>query len=252
MIYKYRKLEDEINTLNLIKAGELFFTSPNNLNDPFDSRISFNFISLSDFEVKIYMTTLYQRLISIGKNPTVTANNLNQLFINRTELQKLNDDINFDVTNKKIGVFSSSKDWDNLLLWSHYGDHHKGIVVGLNEEKIISDNKFLICGDVHYPQDNNPPILLPSMSTEQLMHTRFFYKAKDWSYENEFRLVYDLQPDFFDRKIFCPLSIEEITFGFRVNVSEYQELIGLCKSKGMKVYHTIKNPTKFSISRVEI
>jgi hypothetical protein len=252
MIYKYKKLIESENTIKLIMLGELYFTSPDKLNDPFDSRISFDFFSLSDTEVKIHLTHLYQRLISLGKNPELSVDYLNFLFTNRAELQKINDDSNFVVTNEKIGVFSSSKEWDNLLLWSHYGDHHKGIVVGLNEEKIINDYKFLICGDVNYPHDNNPPTLLPSMSTEQSMHTRFFYKAKDWAYENEFRFVNDLQPDLFERKIFCPLSIEEITFGFRVNVAGYEDLIEHCKSKGIKVYQTTKDRTKFSVSRVGI
>ena len=252
MIYKYRKLEKSENTINLIKVGELYFSSPDELNDPFDSRISYDFFNLSEFEIKIHLTTLFQRLISMGKDPKLTRVYFDQILSNRGELQDLNDNSNFAVTNLKIGIFSSSKEWDNLLMWSHYGDHHKGIVVGLNEEKIINNNKFLICGDVNYPIDNIPPTLLPSMSTIESMNKRFFYKAKDWSYEREFRLLNDLQPDLFDRKLFCHESVEEITFGFRVNLSEYRELIEFCKSYGMKVFQSIKNPTRFSVSRVEI
>jgi hypothetical protein len=252
MIYKYKELIKNKNTINLIMLGELYFTSPDKLNDPFDSRISFDFDNLSEFEIDIYLKNLYQKLISIGKNPVQTKEQMISLKNDRTKLQELDDEINFKVTNIKIGVFSSSKNWDNLLMWSHYGDHHKGIVIGLNEHKIINDNKFLICGDVIYPLKNTPPTVLPSMNIVQSMHTRFFYKAKDWAYEDEFRLVYDLQPDLFERKIFCPLSIEEITFGYRVDVSEYQDLIKHCKSKGIKVYQTTKDRTKFSVSRVEI
>lgn len=252
MIYKYRKLEKSESTFNLIKAGELYFSSPDVLNDPFDSRISYDFFNLSEFEINFYLTSLFKILISRGENPTQTIIYLNRLLNNRRELQELNDNSNFEVTNLKIGIFSSSKEWDNLLLWSHYGDHHKGIVVGLNEEKIRNNYKFLICGNVNYPIDNIPPTLLPSMDDPTSMYVRFFHKAKDWSYENEFRILYDLQPDLFDRKLFCPESVEEITFGFRVNLSEYKELIVFCKSCGIRVFQSIKNTTKFSVSRVEI
>ena len=252
MIYKYRKLEESDITTRLIIEGELYFSSPDEFNDPFDSRITYDFNSLSDDEVKLYLTKLQRRNDLIGRNPELTKIYLENLFKNRIKLQELSDLTESEVLNKKIGIFSSSKFWDNLLMWSHYADHHKGIVVGLNEKRIINDNSFLICGDVQYLNDNVPPKLLPSMDDPSIMHVRFFHKAKDWSYENEFRLLNDLDPKSFERKVFCPESIEEITFGFSVNHLLYPELIDFCKSKGIKIFKANKVPSSISITRREI
>src|SRR2546429_474927 len=34
--------------------------------------------------------------------------------------------------NKWCGVLCFSRDWQNAMLWSHYGDKHKGICLGLD------------------------------------------------------------------------------------------------------------------------
>jgi len=38
----------------------------------------------------------------------------------------------FEDTKSKLGIFCASKSYMNTLLWSHYGDSHKGICLGFH------------------------------------------------------------------------------------------------------------------------
>ena len=252
MIYKYRKLSKNDNTQNLLRNGELFFPSPKKLNDPFDSLISINVDELSNMEIDFYLKKIQNYLIVKGENPGLINSILSSYKNNKQKLQGLIDDNNDDVVNQKIGVFSSSTNWDNLLMWSHYGDNHAGVVVSINEKMILKNHPYLIAGLVNYPEDNKPPILLPSMKDEQAMYNRFFYKAKDWKYENEFRFINDLQPPEFSRKIYCKDSIEEVTVGFNCPLIEFTKVMEYCKSNSIRFFQTKKVPHTFLIDRVEI
>ncbi len=252
MIYKYRKLSKNKNTQNLIINGELYFPSPKKLNDPFDSLISINVFELSDLEIDIYLKKIQNYLIVKWGHPELINSILSSYKNDKYKLQGLIDDYNDDVVNQKIGVYSTSTNWDNLLMWSHYGDNHAGVVVSLNEKMILKNHPYLIAGLVQYPEDNKPPIILPSMKDEQAMYNRFFYKAKDWKYENEFRLINDLQPPEFSRKIYCKDSIEEVTVGFNCPLIEFTKIMKYCKSNSIRFFQTKKVPHTFSIVRLEL
>ena len=102
---------------------------------------------------------------------------------------------------------------DNPLLWSHYGDQHRGLCIGYT----LSRNPELRLHEVLYDGDR---MLLTSLiadsflnndpkSQELLDRNVLLKQAPSWSYECEWRLfsnkgVQDL-----------PLGLKEVTFGLR-------------------------------------
>ncbi len=81
----------------------------------------------------------------------------------------------------RIGILCFSRNWDNLLLWSHYGASHKGICLGFD----IPDDCDL---DVHY-QPNLIRIRGAQDVTEDLQLKVLRTKHESWSYEQEVRLI---------------------------------------------------------------
>lgn len=98
------------------------------------------------------------------------------------------------------GVLCLSETPDNLLMWSHYADNHKGAVI----EFIIDENDpfSLFCidyvaklsdakfGKISYKKDRN---YLGSSSTDNTRSIREHYafiKSKEWEYEKEHRFVF--------------------------------------------------------------
>jgi hypothetical protein len=80
-----------------------------------------------------------------------------------------------------IGILCFSRNWDNILLWSHYGASHTGICLGFD----VPDDYDV---DVHY-QPNLIQIRGPQDVNEELQLRMLRTKHENWSYEQEVRLI---------------------------------------------------------------
>ena len=83
----------------------------------------------------------------------------------------------------KLGILCFSRNWDNLLMWSHYGDKHAGLCMGFDIPDGPPGDGYDL--DVNYQpnviqakaSDVNPELVL------RMLHT----KHESWSYEQEVR-----------------------------------------------------------------
>lgn len=81
---------------------------------------------------------------------------------------------------RSIGLLCFSKNWDNLLLWSHYATSHTGLCLGFD----IPDHSSL---DVHY-QPNLLKISNVKDIGPDLAYRLLSTKHESWKYEQEVRL----------------------------------------------------------------
>lgn len=99
LLYKYSSIN--MNLISSLAGGYLFFSKPDNFNDPFDS-------------------------------------NLNYLLDKRILWSSGNRDIENAITDLKgrMGICCLTSDDENLHMWAHYGNSHRGICVGYDVELI--------------------------------------------------------------------------------------------------------------------
>ena len=116
----------------------------------------------------------------------------------------------FNRLSRKYGVLSLTRNPLNALMWAHYGDDHRGVVIGIDVEKAglndlansVIPAKF---GEIIYTS-TIPRNHLPTSTTESLMEVgiqsssfhedsyelfknAFLYKDLSWGYEEEVRIV---------------------------------------------------------------
>ena len=98
---------------------------------------------------------------------------------------------------KKTGIVSFTETKDNLLMWSHYADNHRGIVVAFDTSHDFlkkDGSKSRELGRVHYRKDRMKA--LPQRLKDGFYmsdSTRiYFEKSDEWIYEKEHRLISDL------------------------------------------------------------
>ena len=98
----------------------------------------------------------------------------------------------------KYGLMCFSEGWQSPLLWSHYGDRHRGIALGFD----IPDNKAI---PVRYVDER---IAVAGSALDEAMVTRFLSTKFDgWSYEKEIRVFANLtKPDLADGKFYADFS----------------------------------------------
>lgn len=82
------------------------------------------------------------------------------------------------------------------------------------------------------------------------------HKAKDWAYEEEYRLTklyFPFPPSNAERTIKIPEEcIEEVLLGLKINEKHKTEILEECRNRQIKVFQARKVPFKFEIERVEI
>ena len=130
------------------------------------------------------------------------------------------------------GLLCFSRNWDNLLLWSHYGASHTGLCLGFD----IPDSSARRTGDmeVRY-QPNLLQVNKPEDVTYDLANLLLRTKHESWSYEQEVRIFVRLDdPPDADGLRWCDfgpnLELKEVVAGAQCAPADLKALAGLLKN----------------------
>ncbi len=260
IIYKYRNWTDKYHKKMLLQ-NEVYMSSPKDFNDPFDCRIPKNFYSLNtDEKIESFVDKMIgkhrQTLIENGKDIDKLEENLRGRLQDLEAFQNESENLEFSEMDKHYGVLSLSARWDSILMWSHYGDYHKGYCIGFNEKKMRESNLFGSGGNVNYRTDF--PDINPLISEDTMVKAfkQTHNKVEDWKYEEEYRLTKLFFPDLpkqEDRTIGVPEElIEEVNLGMKIADEHKAEIVAQCKKRNIPVYQLEKVPLKFELTRIQL
>lgn len=229
---------------------EVSFTAPVEFNDPFDCALYIN-----------TTTKDYTDYLNSNENFNYTKSKLEQnlgkkvsescvkIFIRKSKkkfkerrdkkdyISELGKEAWEISTKANIRILSLSKNYNNLLMWSHYAKNHKGFVVGIKsayfESEIFSNLNKDIWGlkNVIY-EDKLPefnPWKNPIPTQSKLLS--FFKKSKCWEYEEEVRFVGYMEEkclNFHIEKI--PNNyIESIRLGAKITDEDKTKIVNFCR-----------------------
>ncbi len=150
--------------------------------------------------------------------------------------------------NRTFGICSLSSNRDNILMWSHYSDCHRGFVVGLDSSVLYHTAKGQI-GKVIYDMKFPKVGLFESGITDiiRLLYT----KSPLWDYEDEYRISIDRPKTI----VTLPASaFKEIVIGCQMPENEKNEIVKLVKEKfkDAKRYEAIISLYEFKLDLIPI
>lgn len=200
LLFKYRHFNE--NTLAIFINCELYFPKTKEFNDPFDGQIDL-FAALKSFA-----ETEDNRLESATENLVA---------------KKICKEANAEINN--AGILSLSEVENEILMWSHYSDDHKGICIGFDKNGLIED----FCTQAH-PVDYDIMYKKPRNAFENLMkeyidsglspfqHLQadvyqilIQYKHENWQYEKEIRFLQTISGVY----KFSPHNMKRVFYGIR-------------------------------------
>ncbi|MGJ0299329.1 DUF2971 domain-containing protein [Aliarcobacter cryaerophilus] len=157
-IYKYFSLERGTNFLNL---PLMRISTSNSLNDPFESEYA-----RSDLKA---IEEIYRKKYE----------NHWQAY-----LKKFQD----------YGIISLTTNNNNLLMWSHYADEHKGIVIGFDINENNPSDFFYTpttCRfeKVKYIQSRQFECIINENNLDEVKLHYSILKSNEWNYESEYRFI---------------------------------------------------------------
>lgn len=186
--YRYVSLDStNISSMNKLRDvifhSSLWLSSRNGFNDPFDIKAKV----IIDGKPENLRNKI-KGLLKIHKpklGGIKRTQEINRIMTNQAELLK-NVNNSMDNSLEKIGACCFTIDPRNLLMWSHYANHHKGVV--LQFEVARDTSAFLKTVSVDYVKDY--PIINWANETEHEIGKSFLNKFKTWEYEKEWRIVH--------------------------------------------------------------
>jgi hypothetical protein len=188
-LYHYQGFDDPARLARILADDTVYCSNPKDFNDPWDCRPCFSKTTLDD---PAQYERVVQWFVRIGRkrNPSIPdAEHSRREHVLRTERARLEwmiDQMTAEMEQAmfvQYRVYCLSTHADAPLMWSHYARSHQGVCLQ------FSVQNALFCGSLpvqyldHYPEfdltDDSEDGALRALLT----------KSKDWSYEDEFRLV---------------------------------------------------------------
>ncbi len=125
-LYRYYQFDEF--TEKIFVNNEIYFQTPSKFNDPLDSRIAYARGSTVEKEQEFLKRNLplvipglsEQEVSQMSKDPS----KVEQFFNDFCEKQ--------DKRRDELGVYCLTTLRDNILMWAHYSDYHKGFCLEFN------------------------------------------------------------------------------------------------------------------------
>lgn len=147
-----------------------------------------------------------------------------------------------DTLNDEFKVCSFSQYKENILMWSHYANYHKGFCIEYEIEEILRKN----------------PNLFPVMYSNEIIDKKendmryMLRKSLDWQYECEWRIIdinYEKSSLYSLVEMPRPVSIY---LGCKIEEGLKGYLINYCKNNNIKVYNSTINRERYELNFNEI
>ena len=265
-LYKYR--EFNVCNFNALVRDQLWFADPKSFNDPLDTQPSLD-VDVDESALKGILSALIERRTSAEKISAARAlkakgSRLLERIesLSREEARRVIQTIEYNAKHPEAdsnflerelrsnieeelvqrydsGIVSLSERDDCPLLWSHYGDEHRGICIGYS----VRDKEPRKPAKVEYK--GNRQILASKVAAmlrgdenarKQVDEAVLLRKGEGWRYEQEWRLIGN--QGLHD----SPLELEEIIFGCRFE--------GIADLALFKTFESRKRPVEFQRMRV--
>lgn len=239
-LYKYRSFSNR--TLSMLVDDIIYFANPTTFNDPLDTKPKLE-TDLDSYALEGILSQLIEERTSAEmsaaaktiryRGPKTLDHIAHQ---SRKAAERLLADIRYDATDPEItvadptmfllsqyveeellhrydkGVFSLAERVTCPLMWSHYGDQHRGLCLGYS----IPDTSLSNVHKIHYGGSRSvqASAVAAMLGGDDAARRRvdeavLLKKAKPWAYEREWRLIGPRG------KQDSPLELEEVVFGMR-------------------------------------
>ena len=239
-LYKYQPYTTW--SLDNLKDRRLWFSKPSEFNDPFDCAIDLDIAEMSEDEWRIvYEKKVPSDLKYLNNGAPNELVKENFLLAIRNLLNEQKEKM---LNNKGVACFAERV--DNLLLWSHYADKHRGFCLEFDTEYEpfrLSSKIFPVKYSDKTPIFNPFGILFDKDSKQFIKAIRT--KSCHWAYEEEWRIFhkkgnheYGIEPE----------ALTGVYFGSMMPYAHKEIISLILRDSPTSLYEMHKEKGKFQVS----
>lgn len=279
--YKYRAINKY--SLETLENDTVYFSQYTDFNDPFELSTPFPNLARMYSNASEQLDILHKKGFFSAANYYELKNICERIVKNgNPELDKTHKTIREKMA--KTGIYSLSKVNNEILMWSHYADNHRGFCIGFENLHLntapqvkqlpvnykttftdLSDPTIIINyyvnvfhNFVHLPDKawnakrEKLAKVVKHIDDQRGGISVLTDKYEKWAYEQEIRLIDERN---FGLKQFNPRCMKSITFGLRTNQQEINNIIDICKKnkkEHIKFFKAEKHDEKFELKIVAL
>lgn len=270
-LYKYLH-EDRV---SLLDDGLRRFTQPSEFNDPFEVKPVIKDLGADPQTTKSFgshyestVRELHKKLSPEIKKKLPLEKLINTPALKNKFLEILKIEMTKQTPNlvasmqenfsKKAGILSLSEASDNLLMWAHYANDHRGFVVGFDvtheffNQKRTDADQLRHLRKIQYSHSRPKLTFSETKSIDELM-----IKGAIWDYEKEWRMTQSIADadKVLERDIHLfriPFSaFKSVRIGVRANQQTKQKVLDLLSSNSelghVKIYQLSIHDSKYEL-----
>lgn len=227
-LYKYRSIDS---ACDFLRNHSIYFSNYKEFNDPFESACKKKF----DFTYEQYVET-FRRWGKDYYDAAMKADEIRTGKIDGKALLKLAT----DTILSSFSYYCMTESPDNILMWSHYADSHKGVCLKLD---LLQDlDTFFITVPVDYNSEYLEFDTLAGNPAPIIQR-----KSSDWEYEKEHRAVKINKHGLVEIK---KEALVEIIFGCRTSISDKARIREITIKNGFNVsfLEAVQNPEAYKLN----
>ena len=223
LLYKYVSGERALTCLPEIGDGALRATQPAALNDPFECAVAYLLLEMdkraANREVARVLTSMNRTTPVSETDVDEARDKYGSLYLRELLSKQLS---------QRFGVVSFATDPRHPLMWSHYASDGAGFVLGYSMARLMNlSGKAQQLREVRFESN---PIVIESyhLLNEGAVSSILSVKGEHWSYENEWRLIVELD--------------ETVGMGRKDRHGQPINLLRVPNEVVMSVYYTERTP----------
>jgi hypothetical protein len=192
LLYKYQPVTAR--SLENLKLKELWFSAPAAFNDPFDCALDVRFKQIDDDDVaraleyargKVGLSPEFEAEIVSAKGSAARLREAVErsavLAFGRPEIE---------AAFKQVGVACFAEKYDDLLMWAHYADGHRGFCLEFSTDADPFGKAFPVAYTDKTPEVNPLDLLDKRPTGADIMDVMLGTKHTCWQYEREWRITH--------------------------------------------------------------
>jgi len=213
-LFKYCKFD--VNALQIIINKTLYFSAPDKLNDPLDSKFNLRIFNPQNFSQTTLDIIRYSGF-SFREEFRELLDDISSILTNPNKQKMLFEEYFTYMQNTYIGICSFSTEINSAnLLWSHYANEAKGLCLVFDKEHL---NQSLIKNNNHGFRLFKDPVIYNGIKPIEVeinedgnltfTFDHLLSKSQHWADEKEFRMIkksYVTGPTDFNFNRFYPFS----------------------------------------------
>ena len=228
VLYKYGKFDEY--TEKIFTNNEIYFSSPDEFNDPFDSKPHLTYDGTLK-ERKRYLCKLYQKKYPTRSKEEILTDVEMEIITKRRDRIVLEEALEKarELLRKELGICCFTEIRDNILMWAHYAKQHTGFCL---EFDVNNDFFRLLTCAIKVEYDEILPVLnVLKIDTypKGELGGKLLTKACDWEYEQEWRIVdYKKGPGIQD---FPEDALSGVILGCRISQENKENVFRWCRKR---------------------